>query len=170
MSDRSLSPSDYYQLKHAKSIMINQASYKQTRSIHQKNQQLLLLELNKCNLTCRCSNCGNPIGFQLKILGELPLKETSYQKKKRILKKLKAIGNAIIFILIYKQEAIKNWKKKMHMLKAARNLTIIRRPALQQSGHLLPNIQANKFPIKYLIHFKRLKQSSHSSIFIQKFP
>ncbi|CAD8107098.1 unnamed protein product [Paramecium sonneborni] len=130
MSERSLSPSDYYQLKHAKSIVINQVSFKKRRSIRYKNNHLFQLELNRCNLSCQCSNCGKSIGFQLKIQGELPLKETCYQKKKRILKKFKAIGNAIIFILIYKLEAIKKWKKKIHILKAARNLTIIRRPAV----------------------------------------
>ncbi|CAD8178567.1 unnamed protein product [Paramecium octaurelia] len=130
MSERSLSPTDYYELKHVKSIKVNQNSIKKRRSIYQKSNLQLQLESNRCNLSCECSNCGKPNGFQLKIHVELPLKETRYQKKQRILKKFKAVGNAIIFILIYKLEAIKNWKKKMHNLKLSKNLTILRRPAV----------------------------------------
>ncbi|CAD8197537.1 unnamed protein product [Paramecium octaurelia] len=172
MSERSLSPSDYHEFKHAKSIMVIKTSFKKRRSIRCKvNQKFQLeLELNRCNLSCECTNCGKPVGFQLKIHGELPLKETRYQKKKRVLKRFKAIGNAILFILIYKLEAIKKWKKKMHILRAARNLTIIRRPAVLQSVHLLPNLQPMKQPIKYFFLFERTKQLSISSISIQTLP
>ncbi|CAK87183.1 unnamed protein product (macronuclear) [Paramecium tetraurelia] len=170
MSERSLSPTDYHELKHVKSIKVPQTSIKKRRSIYQKSNLELQLELNRCNLSCECSNCGKPGGFQLKTHGELPLKETRYQKKQRILKKLKAIGNAIIFILIYKLEAIKNWKKKMHNLKLSKNLTILRRPAVLQTGNLLPNTQPNKQSTKYILSFERSKYYFNPPISIQEFP
>ncbi|CAD8086396.1 unnamed protein product [Paramecium primaurelia] len=142
MSERSLSPTDYYELKHVKSIKVNQTSIKKNRSIHQKSNLELQLELNR---------------------------QTRYQKKQRILKKLKAIGNAIIFIYLYKMEAIKKWKKKMHHLKLSKNLTILRRPAVLQSVNQLPNAQSIKQLMKYIISFERLKQYPNSSTSIQEF-
>ncbi|CAD8118713.1 unnamed protein product [Paramecium sonneborni] len=138
MSDRSLSPSDYYELRHVKTITYKHASnIKKGRTILYQSTDQLENDLNKCNLSCDCSECGQLIGFSLKVHRELPLKETRNQRKKKILRRFKAVGNAIIFILAYKMEAIKRLKKKMHLLKAVRNLTV-RRPALLQSVHLLP--------------------------------
>ncbi|CAD8202190.1 unnamed protein product [Paramecium pentaurelia] len=146
MSERSLSPSDYYELKHVKTITYQHTSnFKKGRTILYQNTDELENDLNICNLSCDCSECGQLIGFSLKIYRQLPLKETRNQKKKRILRKFKAVGNAIIFILIYKMEAIKRLKKKMHLLRAVRNLTV-RRPALPQSIQLLPVQQSIKLP------------------------
>lgn len=48
-------------------------------------------------------------------------------KRRRILKRFKAAGNAILFILTYKMDAIKKFRKRMHILRAVRNLTTIRK-------------------------------------------
>ncbi|CAD8203985.1 unnamed protein product [Paramecium octaurelia] len=146
MSERSVLPSDYYELKHVKAIAYTQTSnIKKGRTILFHNRDEAENDLNKCNLSCDCSECGQLIGFSLKVHRELPLKETRNQKKKKILRRFKAVGNAIIFILMYKMEAIKKMKKKMHLLKAVRNLTV-RRPALPQQMQLLPVQQSIKIP------------------------
>ncbi|CAD8196695.1 unnamed protein product [Paramecium pentaurelia] len=146
MSERSLSPSDYYELKHVKSITYKHTSnVKKGRTILYQSTDKFESDLNKCNLSCDCSECGQLVGFSLKLHRELPLKETRNQKKKKTLRRFKAVGNAIIFILTYKMEAIKRLKKKMHLLRAVRNLTV-RRPAVVQSVHLLPVQQPIKQP------------------------
>lgn len=79
MSDRSLSPSDYYELKHVKTINYKHASnIKKGRTILYQSTDQFENDLNKCNLSCDCSECGQLIGFSLKLHRELPLKETRY--------------------------------------------------------------------------------------------
>lgn len=59
MSERLLSPSDYCELKHVKTITYKHASnIKKGRTILYYTTDDLESDLNKCNITCDCSECG----------------------------------------------------------------------------------------------------------------
>ncbi|CAD8059685.1 unnamed protein product [Paramecium sonneborni] len=134
MSESSLSPLDFYELKHVRTIKVNQKDLKfqKKRTLLYQNKEMLEKEYLKLNQSCNCSECGKGSKYFEMIKKLYPFNESRWQKRKRILRRFKAVINAIIFILTYKMEAIKKFRKRMHILKAVRNLTTMKKP--QQLG------------------------------------
>ncbi|CAD8140010.1 unnamed protein product [Paramecium pentaurelia] len=140
MSESSLSQNDFYELKHVRTLKDNPSKFSQQKKQTQfyLNQAMLEKEYIKTDLSCDCTECGKCSQFSETIKKQYPFCETRWQKRKRILKRFKAAINAIIFILSYKVEAIKKFRKRMHILRAVRNLTTLKKSQITASTHLQP--------------------------------
>ncbi|CAK88066.1 unnamed protein product (macronuclear) [Paramecium tetraurelia] len=140
MSETSISPLDFYELKHVRTIKDNTQAQRiqKKKTLLYQNKEMLEKEYQILNQSCNCSDCGKGSKYFEIIKKQYPFKESRWQKRKRILKRFKAVINAIIFILTYKMEAIKKFRKRMHLLKAVRNLTTLRKPQPIVPAHLQP--------------------------------
>ncbi|CAD8144809.1 unnamed protein product [Paramecium octaurelia] len=140
MSESSLSPIDFCDLKHVRTIQVNRQEerFQKKRTLLYQNKEMLEKEFLKLNQSCDCSECGKGSKYFEMIKKQYPFNESRWQKRKRVLRRFKAVINAIIFILTYKMEAIKKFRKRMHILKAVRNLTTIRKPQAIVPPHLQP--------------------------------
>ncbi|CAD8056717.1 unnamed protein product [Paramecium sonneborni] len=140
MSESSLSPLDFYELKHVKTIKVKtqDEKLKKKRTLLYQNKEMLEKEYLQLNQSCDCSECGKGSKYFEMIKKQYPFIESRWQRRKRILKRFKAVINAIIFILIYKMEAIIKFRKRMHILKAVRNLTTIKKPQIVGPANIQP--------------------------------
>ncbi|CAD8141942.1 unnamed protein product [Paramecium pentaurelia] len=138
--EASLSPLDFYELKHVRTIKVNTQAERiqKKRTLLYQNREMLEKEYQILNQSCNCSECGKGTKYFEMIKKQYPFNESRWQKRKRILKRFKAVINAIIFILTYKMEAIKKFRKRMHLLRAVRNLTTLRKPQSVVPAHLQP--------------------------------
>ncbi|CAK75019.1 unnamed protein product (macronuclear) [Paramecium tetraurelia] len=138
MSESSLSQNDFYELKHVRTLKDNPSKFlsKKKQTQFYLNRAMLDKEYIKTDLSCECSECGKCSQFSETIKKQYPFCETRWQKRRRIFKRFKAATNAIIFILSYKVEAIKKFRKRMHILKAVRNLTTLKKSQISAPTQL----------------------------------
>ncbi|CAD8138951.1 unnamed protein product [Paramecium octaurelia] len=137
MSETYLSLNDFYEMKHVRTLKNRLSNLSQKKKLTQfyLNKAMLEKEYIKTNLSCDCTECGKCNQFIRTIKKQYPFNGTRWQKRKRVLKRFKAAINAIIFILSYKVETIKKFRKRMHILKAMRNLTTVKKSQITASTH-----------------------------------
>ncbi|CAK85408.1 unnamed protein product (macronuclear) [Paramecium tetraurelia] len=145
MSETYLSLNDFYEFKHVRTLKnrLSNLSQKKKLTLFYLNKAMLAKEYVKTNLSCDCTEFGICNQFIRRIKKQYPFNGTRYlinkiqrwQRRKKVLKRFKAAINAILFILSYKVETIKKFRKRMHILKAMRNLTTIKKSQITVFNH-----------------------------------